>query len=187
MDWLVRLTYPIFLGIWRRWFGGGLDFLPDNRALKHIVGFCVGSVVLWLYGYTIIQVLLAMITLQAFYWAVGHGCAFDMSRDGYPDKEMIKRYKKYFWNKWCEFLVPKKFWYWFGYDFLWMMFRYGIPAGIISLILWQPYIAFGGITTSLTYAFCWSLSDRGKLGKWFGATGLAEIITGFITGLLLTF
>ena len=186
MDWLVRLTYPVFLGIWRRWFGGGLDFLPDNRALKHIVGFCVGSIILWLYGYTIIQVLLAMITLQAFYWAVGHGPAFDMSRDGYPNEELIKRYKKYFWNKWCEFLVPKKYWYGFGYDFLWMLFRYGLPAGIISLILWQPYIAFGGLTTSLTYAFCWAINDNIGLKK-IGPTGLAEIITGFITGLILTF
>lgn len=184
MDLIKWLLYPMFLSCWRRWFGGGFDFLSQNRFIQHCVGFIVGSCLLWLYGYSIIQVLLTMLILQGFYWAVGHGPAFDMSRQGYPDETMLKRYKRYFWNEWCEFLVPKKYWYGFGYDFFWMLFRYSIPAVLMSLVLWQPYIMFSGIITSFIYAICWGIHDNIGLKK-IGPTGLAEFITGFVTGLLL--
>lgn len=182
---ITNFLYGIFEGFWRRWFGGGFeDKLGDNRFVQHIIGFIVGFIVLLSNYYGFIQSLLAMFAFQGLYWAIGHGPAFDMSRDGYPDDEMIKRYKKYFWNKWCEFLVPKDSWYGFGYDFLWMLFRYELPAILISIILGNYWFLTAGFVTTLIYAICWSLSDREEL-KRLGPTSLAEILTGFFSGLLL--
>lgn len=179
------LIYAIWLSFHRRWFGGGWkDKLPTNRFLQHIIGGFVAFAVLFIEGKSWWQSLLACIALQALYWAIGHGPAFDMSRDTNPSPATIKRYKKYFWNKWCEFLVPIQSWYGFGYDFLWMMFRYGLPAILISVILWRVWFSFATLFVPIIYAFAWSMHDYGKLKK-LPAVAFAEYITGFITGILL--
>jgi len=181
----MTILYAIFLSVWRRWFGGGWkDKLPTNRFLQHLIGGSVAFSVLYLSGYNWWQSLLACVVLQALFWSIGHGAAFDMSRGGYPDEKTIKRYKEYFWNKWCEFLVPQQYWYGFGYDFLWMMFRYGLPAILISVILLNVWFSFSALTVPMIYAISWSLSDRGKL-KRLTAVALSEFIVGFTTGILL--
>ena len=183
---IIQIIYSVFLGAWRRAFGcdgWGLPILK-NRFFLHLIGFCVTFPTLMFYGYSWIHSLLATVCLFGLYWAIGHGPAFDMSRGGEPDKEMIKRYKKYFWNNWCEYIVPIKYWYGFGYDFLWMFFRYELPALLIGLILSNTYICFAGLTTSLIYAICWGMKDNGVLKK-IGPTELAEIVAGVVTGFLL--
>lgn len=184
---LITVLYSLFSGWWRRCFGSDGWELPvlKNRFVQHLIGSVAGLGALYFCGYSWIRCVLAVGVLQGWYWAVGHGPAFDMSRAGYPDETLLKRYKKYFWNKWCEYLVPVQSWYGFGYDFLWMLFRYGCPAFVLSIILWQPYIAFAGLTTTIIYALCWGFEDH-KVLKKFGPTELAEILAGVVTGLLLT-
>lgn len=185
MKILIEITYVLLSGLWRRWFGSDLKGFFGNRFVQHIVG----GTVAFLYLYFCreekwVQALLAVLVLQGLFFCIGHGAAFDMSRAGYPDEKTIGRYKKFFWNKWCEFLVPKSSWYGFGYDFLWMFFRYTLPALLISLILWNVYFCFSGLFVAFSYAVCWSLSDKGKL-KRLTATELAELFSGFFVGVLL--
>ena len=184
---VIMCLYPLFLGIWRRCFGSNGWDLPiiKYRAVQHIIGgavafgVCIGLGYIWWQG-----VLFAGI-LQGLYWSIGHGPAYDMSRGGKdPDEKTLKRYKKAFWNKWCEFLVPQNSWYGFGYDFLWMMFRYGLPAILMAITIQRPWIALCGIATTLCYAICWSLYDKGKL-KHLYSTELAELMAGFCTGILI--
>lgn len=185
---LIGLFYALFSSWWRRCFGSGGWGLPviKYRAIQHIIGFLAAFGICWYNGYQWWQSLALGGVLQGLYWALGHGPAYDMSRGGYPDEKMIQRYEKFFWDKWCKFLVPRESWYFFGYDFLWMLFRYGLPACLMALILLNPYTASCGMAATMTYAVCWSLYDKGKLHHLF-ATELAEIITGFVTGLLIAF
>lgn len=187
MELFIKIGFCIWLSIWRRAFGCDCWNIPvlKNRFVLHIIGGAVAFVVCLALGYTWWQGIAFASILQGLYWALGHGPAYDMSRGGKkPDEKMLKRYKQFFWNKWCEFLVPKDSWYGFGYDFLWMMFRYGLPACLMGIVLLNPFIAFCGLTTTIIYAICWSLYDKKKLKHLF-ATELAEIITGFVTGLLI--
>ena len=80
--------------------------------------------------------------------------------------------------------MPAESWYGFGYDFLWMLFRYGLPACLMALILLNPYVIGCGMATAMAYAVCWSLYDKGKLHSLY-ATELAEFVAGFLTGVLL--
>ena len=175
---MVRILFAVFESFWRRAFGSG----NYNRIVLHIINVLAATLFLWYGGMSFIRVALACGVFEAFFWSVGHGSAFDVGRDYPPSEEIVKRYKKYFWNKWCEFLVPKKLWYGFGYDFLWMMFRYGIPAIIIAIILGNFWFSFSGIVVAFTYAVCWSLHDKGKIEH---PTVLAEFISGFFSGLLI--
>lgn len=184
---IIRIIYALFLGAWRRAFGCSGWHLPilKNRFCLHLIGFTVTFLALLFCGYHWFQSIVAGLCLFGFYWALGHGPAFDMARDGEPDEKLLKRYKGYFWNKWCEFIVPKESWYKFGYDFLWMLFRYELPAILVAIILLNPFMLLAGFITTLAYAICWGLKDHDLLKK-FGPTQLAEILAGISTGLLLT-
>lgn len=177
---MIKVLYSIFEACWRRAFGSG-DF---NRVLLHVINATATTLLLWCMGSSWIQVASVVALYEAFYWSVGHGPAFDMGRDKEPSEETIKRYKKYFWNSWCEALVPEKNWYTFHYDFLWMFFRYEISAALIALCLLSTVFAAAGFCVASIYAGCWWLHDKGYLKK-LAATELAEIITGFVTGVLL--
>ena len=179
---IIRILYSLYLGFFRRWFGGGFDKLWDNRAFQNCLNVIVTSIVLYLTGKNIYVAILGGLALQFLYFCSAHGPAFDVARDYPPSEEKIKRYKKYFWNKWCEFLVPKQSWYRFGYDFLWMFFRYELPSILISILLWNIWFSFAGLAVTLIYSICWSFYDRGKTNH---PTARAEVFVGFITGLLL--
>lgn len=175
-----KILYSFFEGAWRRLFGS--DVIP--RLLLHIINVVATGALLRYMGSSWIQVASVGALYEAFYWSVGHGSAFDMGRDGQPSEEMIKRYKKYFWNSWCETLISPENWYTFRYDFLWMFFRYEIPAVLIALCLLSPVFSLAGLCVASIYAGCWWLHDNGYL-KELGATELAEIVAGFVTGVLL--
>lgn len=184
---IIQILYSIFLGAWRRAFGcdgWGLPILKNRFAL-HVIGFLGTFLALFFCGNGWIKSCIAGGVLLGWYFSVGHGPAFDMSRDGYPDSKLLKRYKKYFWNSWCEYIVPISGWYGFGYDFLWMLFRYELPSIVLAIILSNPYVAFAGFGATLAYAICWGMKDNNLLKKIY-PTQLAEIITGVITGFLLT-
>lgn len=185
----MQLLYACFSSFWRRWFGskgliGKADAWYDSRPFKYIIGCLITSVFLFYKEYNWIQIIAATSVLYFFYWAKGFACAFDMSRAGYPGEQTIKDYKKFFWNKWCEFLVPKDKWYGFGYDFLWMLFRYEIPAILISVILLNGWFLLSGVCVAFAYAIGWALSDS-KAMKELGPTEFGEVVGGFFTGVFL--
>ena len=173
--------FGIFESLWRRAFGSG----NYNRVILHIINVLATSLYLWHKDTPLIKVVLAVPVFEFFYWSVGHGAAFDIGRAGKPDSEMIKRYEKYFWDKWCKFIVPESCWYGFWYDYLWMMFRYGLPAILIFIILGKGFFWLAGFGVATAYAIFWNLSDESRL-KRLSATEWAEIVSGFVSGFLLT-
>lgn len=174
---MIKVLYSIFEACWRRAFGSG-DF---NRVILHVINVVATCALLRYLGSSWFQVASVGAIYEAFYWSVGHGPAFDMGRDKEPSEEMIKRYKKYFWNSWCEAIVPADKWYTFSYDFLWMLFRYEMPAVLISVLLLSPVFALAGFCVASVYAVCWDFRDENG----GSATAVAEVISGFITGVLL--
>ena len=175
---IIRLLFACFEGIWRRAFGDG-DY---NRAILHTINATATTLYLWYNDISWIKIVVVVPIFEFLFWGLGHGGAFDIGRSGYPDEETIKRYERFFWDKWCKFIVPKECWYSYWYDYLWMMFRYGLPAVLISVILGNWLFGYVGFGVATVYAVCWSLYDKGKTNK---PTELAELISGFIVGLLL--
>jgi hypothetical protein len=180
MYYVITIGYAIFLAFWRRWFGGGLDFLPDNRALKHIVGFLVGCGALWYMDYSWVQIVLTMLGLQGLYWARGHGEFFDYGHHQPPD---IKRYEEFWWWKYVKLIIPNDQLYKWHCDFICMAIRYTLPAVLIGVILLRTPIMFSGTLLACGYGLMWLFYDWGYLKK---PTNYGEYIGGFITGLLLT-
>ena len=175
---MIKLLYVCFEGIWRRIFGSDII----SRVVLHIINILATGCVLYLSGLKWLPLICATLIFEFFYWSVGHGPAFDLSRDYPPSEEIIARYKKYFWNKWCEFLVPVQYWYEFGYDFLWMFFRYEIPAVLIAILTWNVWFAFAGLAVALIYSIFWSFHDKGKIKH---PTEWAEVFAGLVSGFLL--
>ena len=182
MKLFISILYAMFEGWWRRWKGTESDKKWYNQkwvkvTLNLIITFCV-----LLYSYNLWQALAATLVFQFLFWTQAIGGALDMGRDYPPSEETIKRYKSKFWNKWCEFLVPQKAWYGYFYDFLWLMFRYGLPACLVSLILLNPYFLLAGVTSAMSYTIAWALYDKKGTNP-----DIAEYFSGFFAGLLLTF
>lgn len=177
----MRILYSIYLSFFRRWFGGGFDKLWDNRAFQNCFNVLVTFGYLFFSGVNVWIAIIGASCLQFLYFCPAHGCAFDMGKDGYPDDVMIKRYENYFWDKWCKFLIPENMWYGFWYDFLWMTFRYELPAILISVIL-GSWFWVAGLLVPCGYAFCWHLKDLGLIKR---PIPFAEFISGFVSGLFL--
>lgn len=217
---VLKLLYSLCESGWRRWFGGGYIGGKDKenkwyneRGVQHIVGgllmycalfflrsFTELKYMEWLIPNNWAEYLIYIIPLyivlivQFLYWSRAHGPAFDISRDENPSEDTIRRYKKEWWNKACEWIVPQRDWYTYGYDMMWMKIRY--TAMTVLLI---PVYGFGILTMGLLvapiYSFCWALYEKKpelwqKFPKWMqisNATQLAEWIVGFTTGLCMMF
>lgn len=220
MFFMLKVLYSLCESGWRRWFGGGYIGGKEKenkwyniRAFQHLVGGLITFLsILFLQGFTKLEFmnwlipnscveyssyiisLYVTIVFQGLFWARGHGPAFDMSRGGQPDEKLKERYKKEWWNKICEFIVPKSEWYGYGYDKLWMTIRYTACTLLLTPIYgWG--ILFMGLMVPVIYSICWSIYDRKpELFNKFptkmqihGATSLAEWIVGFTSGLFLMF
>lgn len=182
---MIQILYACFSSFHRRWFGGGFDKLPDNRFLQHVIGFLACSFALWLCGYGYLQIIACAGVLQGLFWARAIGPALDIGRCDENSQDTIERYKKEWWNKICEFMVPEKYWYCLFYDFLWMMFRYSASSIIISIILLNPIFLLAPVCISIIYSISWALYEKGIV-KNMQAKDFAEYISGFFVGLLLT-
>ena len=182
MNLLLTVLFAFWEGFWRRWKGTGSDGHWYNaKWFKTVCNIALTGSTLFLLGYKWWQVLAGTLVFQFLFWTQAIGGALDMGRDYPPSKETIKRYKKKFWNKWCEFLVPEKAWYGYFYDFLWMMFRYGLPSCLVALILLNPFFLLAGVTGALSYTLAWAIYEH--TGK---NPDIAEYFSGFFAGLLLT-
>lgn len=182
MKYILSLLFACWEGFWRRWKGTASDKKWYNtKWVKVVCNILLTFEVLLLLKYNWLQALVATIVFQFLFWTQAIGGALDIGRDYPPSEETIKRYKKKFWNKWCEFLVPKKAWYGFFYDFLWMFFRYELPAILVSAILLNPFFLLAGLTSAMAYAMAWALYDKKGTNP-----DIAEYISGFFAGLLLS-
>lgn len=182
MKYIISILFALWESFYRRWKGTASDkYWYNAKWFKTICNLVLTYTTLYLCGYNWLQTLVATLVFQFLFWTQAIGGALDMGRDYPPSEETIKRYKSKFWNKWCEFLVPKQAWYGYFYDFLWMMFRYGLPACLVSAILLNPFFLLAGVTCALCYNLAWALYEH--TGK---NPIIAEYLSGFFAGLLLT-
>ena len=215
-----KCAFGIFESWWRRWFGGGYIGGKDKentwyniRAMQHAVGALIMFLSIWLLvgidklaflnwilptwvaeNISWIGAIYVTAIMQGLFWARAHGPGFDIGRDGNPNPTLIKRYEKEWWNKICQYLVPKKEWYGYGYDMLWMRLRYTACTVLLTPIFGFD-ILFMGLIVPFIYSMCWSLSENKpgfakKFPSWMqvnGPTSFAEWIVGLSTGLFLMF
>ncbi len=222
-EWLVcllKVVYAFCEAGWRRWFGGAdigyeekKEKWYNQRGTQHIVGGLVTYfAIFYLRGFTelkffnwiipsswleysqhIIAFYLVLV-FQFLYWSRAHGPAFDISRDTNPSAETIRRYKKEWWNKFCEWIVPVKDWYTYGYDMMWMQIRYTAMTVLMTPVYGHGILTMGLLVAPI-YSFCWALYEKRpelwqKFPKWMqisNATQLAEWINGFSTGMCMMF
>lgn len=179
---MIQLLYCIFLGFWRRLFGGGFKYpVIKYRLVQHIIGFLAAVGICWYNGYHWIQCLLFAGVLQGLYWARSHGCCFDFGRGQPPD---IKRYDQLWYWKYVRKLIPEKEWYGEQCDFILMAVRYTLPAILCGAILLNVPMIFMGVVLSCVYALMWDMHDWWGLK---GPTSTSEYIVGFTTGLFIAF
>lgn len=176
---MVQIIYSIFLSLWRRWFGGGFKFLPDNRFLQHILGFLATFSVLLYYDHHWLQSVLVSLALQGLFFARSHGVCFDFGHGQPPD---VERYNKMWYWKYVKKIIPESEWYSFSGDYILFTVRYTLPALLISILLGNIYFIFVGVLISCSYAFLWKLYDWKLVDK---PTDKAEFLLGFITGFFL--
>lgn len=181
MKYILSVLFACWEGFWRRWKGSASTEWYNAKLFKVVLNIALTYGVLLLLKYHWLQALVATIIFQFLFWTQAIGGALDIGRDYPPSEETIKRYKKKFWNKWCEFLVPKKAWYGYFYDFLWMFFRYELPAILVSSILLNPFFLLAGLTSAMAYTIAWALYDKNGTNP-----DVAEYFSGFFAGLLLT-
>lgn len=177
---MIQLLYACFLSAWRRCFGNDGWNIPvlKNRAVQHIIGFTVTSLILWYIGYNWFQIISCSSVLQFLYWAKGHGMCFDYGKDDVD----LDRYEKMLSWRLIRRFIPDQYWYGYESDFLLMATRYTLPAILMAIILLEPHIALLGLIVSGVYAFFWALHDVGLTKR---PTELAEWVVGFLTGLFI--
>lgn len=186
MRYIIGILYAIYECFWRRWKGDGSDGKWYNHKLvKMFLNLFITFGLLCYIKKVWLIPLIATLVYQFLYWTQAIGPAMDIGRCGKPDDNTLKRYKSKFWNKWCEWIVPKNAWYGHFYDFLWLFFRYELPSILISIILLNPWFLLAGLTASLSYTFGWAMKEHNKLKKIY-STELAEYMNGFFAGLFLS-
>lgn len=181
---MINLLYATFLGFWRRWFGGLFDEskyakILNNRFLQHVVGFAACFSLFFFQGTHWLQSIIIASILQGLYWARSHGCCFDYGHGQPPD---IKRYEQLWYWKYVKKIIPESEWYTFTGDYILMTVRYTIPSILLAIASWSYPVLFAGIVLSSVYALMWKLYDWKYTTH---PTAIAEVISGFTTGLLL--
>lgn len=174
----MNFIYAIFLSLWRRWFGGGLDFLIDNRFIQHLIGFLACFSILWVEDYHIMQCVVCAGIFQGLFWAKSHGACYDFGHNE-PYEE---RYNQLWYWKYLKKFIPESMRYTFSGDFLLMFVRYTLPALLMGLVLLNPLCCVIGVAVACSYALCWIMYDFGWVKN---PTEIAEYMAGFYVGLLL--
>ena len=170
------------MAVWRRAFGSDGFGLPvlKIRAVQHIIGFLVACIALWICDYAWWQIITCAGVLQGLFWARGHGEFFDYGHSKKPD---VSRYESVWWWKYVKKYIHEKMLYGYACDFVCMNVRYTLPAIVMGLILMNIPLMFAGLVLCGVYAFMWSCYDL----RWTEVpTKIAEAISGFLVGILLT-
>lgn len=214
-------TVPFFM-FWRRWFGGcdfGKKILNTRRWPQVVVYFLVVIPITFFLIKPALSLLFTgkalQIALWSFsiffavfiyvqFWSRGHGACFDEGRDQLPSEETIRRYNERWYHYVCDWIIPKKHWYGFLYDFIYMGLRYTCPCIGLYLISYIPkYFGYDmhldhhflliGLMISPLYAISHTLFER---DHWIfekfnpalvGSTNLGEFLAGAIFGLFPLF
>ena len=178
---MLAVLYGVFLGLWRRVFGGWAEDIPvlKIRAVQHAIGFVGACVALWVCGCHWIQIIACAAVLQGLFWARGHGEFFDYGHSKKPD---ISRYESVWWWKYVKKYIPENMLYGYACDFVCMNVRYTLPAVIMGLILLNIPLMFAGLVLCGVYAFMWACYD---LGWTTTPTKIAEALSGFLVGVLM--
>lgn len=172
--------FAIYQGLFRRLFGSDCSVpLVGNRFFQHIFNFVVCCTTLYCFGVVWWQSVPAITIYEFIYWARSHGFCYDFGHGQPPD---VKRYEQIWWWKFVKKIMPESVWYSFTCDFICMVIRYSLPAILIGVILWNIPAMFMGLILSCGYAFMWLLYDWGFVKN---PTEIAELIAGFVSGLLL--
>lgn len=177
---MVNLLYCFMSGVWRRWFGGGFDFLGSNRFIQHIVGFTMTFIMLHFNDYNIICNILTCSAMQGLFWARSHGFCFDYGHSKEPD---VSRYEKIWWWKYVAKYIPDNMKYGYACDFVCMNVRYTLHSILIGFIALNPAFVFAGMVVAGIYALMWACYD---LGWTKDPTEHAEFLSGILVGFLLT-
>jgi hypothetical protein len=188
LDAILILAGGIWTGFWRRWFGGLLDKVPVLKyrfvqIVANLLVMCgffifVAKFPLWKTG-------IIVAVIQGLYWCLAHGCYFDVGHSYPPDEKMIKRYNKMPFHRFLDWMFPVSGGerYHAFYDFIGMWIRYGWPTLLLVPFLGWPVLILGA-SVAAVYGVCWCLQDHSLMKK-LGPTELAEIIAGFLSGLVL--
>lgn len=179
---MLSVIYGLFLGVWRRIFGGCAENIPvlKIRAVQHAIGFLGACIALWCCDYAWWQIIACAGVLQGLFWARGHGEFFDYGHSKNPD---VSRYEKEWWWKYAKKYIPEKMLYGYSCDFLCMNIRYTMPAVLMGLILVNIPLMFAGLVVAGVYSFMWTMHDLDLTPY---PTKIAEFISGFLVGILLT-
>lgn len=183
---LMTLMASVLSGLWRRGFGCDFWDIPvlKIRATQHVLAGVILFALFYFYkDLSLLWSVYAIAVIQGLFWAGGHGAAFDISRGGTPDETLVKRYNEVWFAPALNFLVPQKDWYGFGYDFLWMAFRYTGPLVLLVPVFGWTVLLLG-LMVALVYAGCWSWSERRSLPFDLGPTQGAELIAGALAGVM---
>ena len=182
---LINVIYGVFLAIWRRIFGGLAEDknipILKIRAVQHVIGFIGCCVALWLCNYSLFQIITCAGVLQGLFWARGHGEFFDYGHNLKPD---VSRYEEFWWWEYFKKHIPQNQLYNYTCDFVCMCIRYTLPSIIISLILINIPFILSGVIVAGVYALMWAFYCLGILKTY--PTQVAEIISGFLVGVILT-
>lgn len=179
---MLNVLFGCWMALWRRAFGSDGFGIPilKIRAVQHIIGFLVGCVALWGCGYAWWQIIACVCVLQGLFWARGHGEFFDY---GHNRTVEVERYEKVWWWKYVKKHIPEKMLYGYACDFVCMNVRYTLPSIVMGIILINIPLMFAGLVLCGVYAFMWACRDLG----WTNIpTKIAEFISGFLVGILLT-
>lgn len=177
---MLAVLYGVFLGLWRRVFGGAAENMPilKTRAVQHTIGFVGACIALWCYGYHWIQIIACAAVLQGLFWARSHGCCFTYGHGVEPEE----RYEQLWYWKYYKKYVPESMLYGYQCDFVLMNIRYTLPAVIMGLILLNIPLMFAGLVLSGVYALMWACYDLGWTST---PTKIAEALSGFLIGVLM--
>lgn len=176
---MLNLLYAIFMGAWRDSFGKDGWGLPiyHNRMVQHIVAFLGTSALCYFVkDITWYWTLWIALWIQIF-WAIRHGCAYDVGKGGNPNEDMLKRYKSMVGYKFLYKIFPEEDRYGMCFDFLLLTIRYTYPLLPICLLFNPIFLTLGLIIASLylIYRYCPILQKYRFCD--------VEIWSGFITGL----
>lgn len=177
----MRCLYSLLLAVWRRIFGGAAENIKflNNRFVQHVLGFTLCLLFLLYSDYGIYRSLIAALIFQGLFWARGHGEFFDYGHSPKPD---VSRYESVWWWKYVKKYIPEKMLYSYACDFICMNVRYTLPAFLLSVVLLSIPTAFMGLALCGTYALLWAYHDLGLTNT---PTKIAEILSGFLVGMLL--
>lgn len=175
--------YAFFMGAWRDAFGKNGYDLPiiKYRAVQHIILFIVSLVFLLICRGTALPVALWISAWILVFWALGHGCCYDIGTGGKPDAKMLKRYEKMVGYKLLCKIFPEDQWYSWIFDFCLLAIRYTYP--LLPIFFWfNPVLLTLGLVISGAYGIyrnCKYLQTK----RWLDV----EIWVGFVAGVYIAF